>query len=64
MPQNFYTECARRLPGKLFSKKKKKNGGSCVPYIANLYERHCSSMVCQPIFSVNRLATAITGTRQ
>lgn len=24
MPQNFYTECARRLPGKLFSKKKKK----------------------------------------
>lgn len=57
MPQNFYTECARRLPGKLFSKKKK-TGGSCV------YERHCSSMVCQPIFSVNRLATAITGTRQ
>lgn len=63
MPQNFYTECARRLPGKLFSKKKK-TGGNCVPYIANLYERHCSSMVCQPIFSVNRLATAITGTRQ
>lgn len=64
MPQNFYTECARRLPGKLFSKKNQKTGGSCVPYIANLYERHCSSMVCQPIFSVNRLATAITGTRQ
>lgn len=39
MPQNFYTECARRLPDKLFSKKKK-TGGSCVPYIANLYERH------------------------
>lgn len=61
MPQNFYTECARRLPGKLFSKKKQKLV-EVVCHILQICMR--GTMVCQPIFSVNRLATAITGTRQ